>query len=103
MIVDLSRIPAASPEKPVAYEESFKTKEFRGGLYAVRAGATDPQRPHDEDEAYYVIRGRATFDRDGERRAVGPGHAILVPAGVAHRFVEIEEDLTLFVVFARRP
>lgn len=102
MNVDLSRIPAVSAETPVVYEETFKTKEFRGGLYVLRAGATDPQRPHDEDEAYYVIRGRATFERDGERSVVGPGHAILVPAGVPHRFVDIVDDIALFVLFAVR-
>jgi mannose-6-phosphate isomerase-like protein (cupin superfamily) len=103
MIVDLSKAPAVSASAPVAYEETLKTAGFRGGLYVLRAGATDPQRPHAEDEAYYVVRGRATFEMEGARTAVGPGHAILVPAGMPHRFVDVEEDITLFVVFAVRP
>lgn len=103
MIFDLTRVPAVSAEKPVVYEQTIFSREFRGGLYVLRAGAADPQQPHAEDEAYYVVSGRATFERDGVRGAVGPGSAMLVPAGVAHRFVDITEDLTLFVLFARRP
>lgn len=102
MIFDLSRAPEVSAEKPVVYEQTIFSREFRGGLYVLRAGAADPQQPHAEDEAYYVVSGRATFERDGVRGAVGPGSAMLVPAGVPHRFVDITEDLTLFVLFARR-
>jgi len=38
------------------------------GLYVLPVGATDPQRPHHEDEMYYVIRGRAPF----HARMTGP-------------------------------
>ncbi len=102
MIVDLSKAPAVSEATPVVYAETIHTPEFRGGLYVLRAGAADPQRPHAEDEAYYVISGRATFEMTGIRTPVGPGDAIVVPAGVAHRFVDIVEDITLFVLFAAR-
>lgn len=103
MIVDLSKAPRVSDHAPVAYAETMDTAGFRGGLYVLRAGAADPQQPHAEDEAYYVVRGKATFEMDGKRTVVGPGHAILVPAGVPHRFVDIEEDITLLVLFAVRP
>lgn len=103
MIFDVSRAPEVTAERPVVYEQTIFSREFRGGLYVLRAGADDPQQPHAEDEAYYVISGRATFERDGKRGAVGPGSAMLVPAGVPHRFVDITEDITLFVIFARRP
>jgi quercetin dioxygenase-like cupin family protein len=38
-------------------------------------------------------------DPDGPQ-PVGPGDTIFVAAGVAHRFVDITEDLALVVVFA---
>ena len=34
------------------------------GLYVLPAGGTDPQRPHNEDEMYYVVRGRLACDWD---------------------------------------
>lgn len=100
MIFDLATAPLVSAEEPVVYREPIRTDEFRGGHYVLRAGADDPQKPHTEDEAYLVLRGRASFEMNGERHPVHRGHVIVVPAGVRHRFVDIEEDLVLFVVFA---
>lgn len=102
MIVDLSNAPPVSAETPVVYTETINTAEFRGGLYVLRAGAADPREPHTEDEAYYLVGGTAIFEMAGKRTPAAPGHAILVPAGVPHRFVDITEDLTLFVLFAVR-
>ena len=102
MIFDLATAPQATSDKPVMYSETIQTPEFRGGHYVLQAGARDLQEPHREDEAYLVLSGRATFEEAGERQPVRAGHVIVVKAGVPHRFVEIEEDITLFVLFAKR-
>jgi mannose-6-phosphate isomerase-like protein (cupin superfamily) len=39
--------------------------------------------PHTE-EFYYVLAGAGTMTIDGEQREVGPGDAILIPAGARH-------------------
>lgn len=70
------------------------------GLYVLPAGATDPQRPHHEDEMYYVIRGRACFRAADEEREVFAGSVIFVAAKVEHRFYDIEQELTVLVFFA---
>ena len=69
-------------------------------VYRIPAGAPDPQLPHTEDEAYYVLRGRGVFRAGGKERAVQPGTVLFVEAGVEHRFERITEDLALLVVFA---
>lgn len=102
MIIDLGTAPQASDEKPVVYRETIQTPEFRGGHYVLQKGADDLQQPHREDEAYLVLSGRATFEEAGARQPVRAGHVIVVKAGVPHRFVEIEEDIKLFVLFAKR-
>jgi mannose-6-phosphate isomerase-like protein (cupin superfamily) len=70
------------------------------GLYALAAGATDTQSPHAEDEIYYVVSGRGAIVVAGERRPVRPGSIVFVAKEVDHRFVDIEEDLSLLVFFA---
>ena len=70
------------------------------GLYVLEAGSTDIQSPHAEDEVYYVVSGRATVEVSGERRPVQPGSMIYVAKDVDHRFVDIQEDLSLLVFFA---
>ena len=70
------------------------------GLYTLKAGAKDLQGPHDEDEVYYVISGRARLRVGDEEHRVGPGSILYVKATSAHSFFEIEEDVTLLVFFA---
>ena len=70
------------------------------GVYALGAGAVDDQTPHEEDEVYYAVRGRARFTVEGEDQAVGPGSLLFVRAGADHRFHQIEEELVLVVFWA---
>jgi mannose-6-phosphate isomerase-like protein (cupin superfamily) len=82
------------------YLEFLKVPALNAGVYELAAGADDPQTPHDEDELYYVVSGRAVFRGPGEERPVRPGSVIYVRADVPHRFVKIEEDLRLLVFFS---
>jgi len=70
------------------------------GLYVLPAGAADLQRPHHEDEIYYVIRGRGRFRAAGEDAAVSAGSVLFVAAEVEHHFYDIVEELTVLVMFA---
>lgn len=65
--------------------------------YAPRG--TDPQVPHDRDEAYVVVAGRGVFVRDGVSAPFAPGDLIFVPAGVRHRFESFSEDFACWVIF----
>src|SRR5262245_49036710 len=44
-----------------AWREFLRASSLSMGVYNLRAGQDDPQRPHTEDEVYYVIAGRARF------------------------------------------
>jgi mannose-6-phosphate isomerase-like protein (cupin superfamily) len=70
------------------------------GLYVLPAGGTDPQRPHNEDEMYYVVRGRARMRLGSEEQTVSDGSVIFVKAGGDHRFHGITEELVVLVCFA---
>ncbi|MTD52394.1 cupin domain-containing protein [Amycolatopsis sp. RM579] len=82
------------------YLEFLRRHALSAGIYVLAAGTDDPQQPHREDELYFVIEGRARFGANGESRHVGPGCLIYVPAGLPHRFTDIEADLSVLVVFA---
>lgn len=70
------------------------------GVYMLGAGATDGQSPHNEDEIYYVIRGRARMRLGREARDVREGDVIFVEKNLEHRFFDIAEELVLLVFFA---
>jgi mannose-6-phosphate isomerase-like protein (cupin superfamily) len=73
---------------------------LRCGVYVLGAGAEDPQKPHQEDEVYYVESGEALFTADGREQVVKPGSIIFVAAGVEHRFHSIREELKVLVFFS---
>ena len=83
-----------------AYIEFLRVPAMSAGIYVIAVGGADPQIPHHEDELYYVIRGRAGMRVGTEERAVGAGSLVFVPAGLEHRFHDIEEELTVLVFFA---
>jgi len=82
------------------YFEFLRVPAMSAGIYTLKAGATDPQSPHREDELYYVVRGRARMKAGNEDHAVAPGAVIFIAAGVEHRFYDIEEELSVLVFFA---
>jgi quercetin dioxygenase-like cupin family protein len=82
------------------YREFLRVPAMSAGLYVLPAGASDPQRPHHEDEMYYVLRGRARFRAGDEDREISAGSALFVAAEVEHRFYDIAEELAVLVFFA---
>jgi mannose-6-phosphate isomerase-like protein (cupin superfamily) len=80
--------------------EFLRVPAMSAGIYVLPKGSKDSQKPHDEDEIYYVIRGHARMQIGDESSEVRPGSLIFVEAGAKHRFYEIDEDLEVLVVFA---
>lgn len=85
---------------PNHYVEHLRVPAMSVGTYCIPAGGVDDQAPHREDEIYLVLSGRGAFEAGGERVDVAAGSTLFVPAGEAHRFVDIAENLTVLVVFA---
>ncbi len=83
----------------VRYVEYDRRPGLSAGVYTLRAGVTDPQSPHRQDEIYVVVAGAGSIELDGATHPLRPGSMISVPRDVEHRFVDITEDLVLAVVF----
>ena len=82
------------------YREFLRVPAMSAGLYVLPAGSTDPQRPHHEDEMYYVVRGKGRFRTGDEDREISAGSVLFVAAEVEHRFHDIAEELAVLVFFA---
>jgi mannose-6-phosphate isomerase-like protein (cupin superfamily) len=52
--------------------------------------ATDRHHHKLSEEFYYLLEGRGLMEIDGEKREVGPGDAVLIPAGAWHQIRAIE-------------
>jgi mannose-6-phosphate isomerase-like protein (cupin superfamily) len=79
------------------YHIVFQHGTLEAGMYAPRG--SDPQQPHDRDEAYVVLSGTGDFVRGDERVAFGPGDLLFVPAGMIHRFENFSDDFATWVIF----
>jgi mannose-6-phosphate isomerase-like protein (cupin superfamily) len=99
-VFDVERLAAELRDVPVQYREFLRVPTLSCGLYRLAAGARDMQAPHDDDEVYYVLEGRAKMRLGGEERSIGPGSLLFVGATESHSFFEIESDMTLLVFFA---
>lgn len=71
------------------------------GIYSLEAGSTDPQKPHTEDELYYVMAGKSSMHVGDATFQISTGDIIFVPAYLDHRFFDIAEDLKLLVFFSK--
>ena len=91
---------SALGENGKAYVEFLRTASLSAGVYRLPAGGTDAQRPHGEEEIYYVVSGRAHFASGSDDVAVKAGNILFVPAKEPHHFHSILEDLELLVFFA---
>jgi mannose-6-phosphate isomerase-like protein (cupin superfamily) len=104
LFASLAEIDQQRAESRKPYREFLRVPAMSAGLYVLAAGATDMQKPHNEDEIYYVVRGRARFraDHDNHKddREVSAGSVVFVAAKVEHRFYDIAEELAVLVVFA---
>ncbi len=102
-VFDLDALRGKLKGDAVEYLEFLNESAVNCGIYFLPAGSTDMQAPHDDDEVYVVLGGRARMRLDEEERDVGPGSLLYVGATTRHSFFEIEEDMTLLVLFATPP
>jgi mannose-6-phosphate isomerase-like protein (cupin superfamily) len=96
-IDDLSR---QRVEKGKSYFEFLRVPAMSAGVYVLPKGGSDPQKPHGEDEMYYVVRGVARMQNGSERYEVHAGSVIFVEAQLEHCFYDIREELEVLVFFA---
>jgi quercetin dioxygenase-like cupin family protein len=97
---DIAELESSRTESGKAYLEFLRVSALSAGVYVLAAGSTNSQKPHNEDEMYYVVRGRARMRIGGKDQSVTAGSIIFVAANVKHNFFEITEELVVLVFFA---
>lgn len=82
------------------WQEFLRFPALSMGIYRLEAGSEDTQRPHGEDEVYYILSGRARFQCGDDVQDARPGTILFVARRDEHRFFDIAEDLAALVFFA---
>lgn len=102
-VFDLNALRGTLGGSSVEYLDFLNTPSISCGLYNLPAGSKDMQAPHDDDEVYLVLAGKARMKLGNDEHEVGPGNLLYVSAATEHSFFEIEEDMTLLVLFTPSP
>ena len=99
-LFEMDRLLTEQAQSNRSYLEFLRVPAMSAGIYTLPSGGNDLQKPHDQDEIYFVISGVAKMRLGNEERSVVKGNVIFVEAGLEHRFFDLEEELVLLVVFA---
>ncbi len=99
-VFDLAEVRQKLKGDKVEYLEFLNVPSMNCGMYFLPAGSKDMQSHHDEDEVYMVLEGKARMRLGDREKSVGPGSVLYVGATTEHSFFEIDEDMTLMVMFA---
>lgn len=97
---DLADLKARREKAGRPYLPFLDVPTLRMGLYVLKAGATDGQRPHALDETYYIVKGKGMFKAGDRETPVREGSVLFVKADVDHKFYDITEDLEVLVFFS---
>ena len=59
----------------------------------------DPQTPHEQDEVYFIHKGKGELVIGDDRHSFEAGDCLFVAADVEHRFENFSSDFGTWVVF----
>jgi cytidylate kinase len=98
--VDVGQLAQVHRHGERRYLEALRSGQLSGGLYRLRAGEAEEQRPQHEEALYLVLEGRGRFRMGDEDFAIEPGFLFAVPARVEHGFHSVTQDLLLLAFFS---
>ncbi|MBA2736149.1 MAG: cupin domain-containing protein [Pyrinomonadaceae bacterium] len=96
----LAKLPLPADEKwkdGVWDVEAFKKGSVSLVFFAPKA--IDYQTFHEEDEFYFIVRGKGELLIENERFAGEVGDSFFVPAKVPHRFENFTDDFAAWAIF----
>lgn len=95
---------AFSPDK-LKKTNLFDTPRLFCDVYGLEPGQAQTGHTHaGADKVYFVLEGTGVFQVGDDERTLGPGHAVLAPAGAGHAVRNPgPARLALLVVMAPKP
>ena len=64
-----------------------------------KPNGVDRQKPHDRDEIYMIISGKAVLNCDNRQTSCKSGDILYVPAGREHKFENFTNDFCTWAIF----
>jgi quercetin dioxygenase-like cupin family protein len=64
------------------------------------AGEVHPHAHEKEEQAMYILEGKASIDVEGVKEVAGPGDFVFFPRGKTHEIVVLEFPYRVLVIYA---
>jgi len=92
----LNQLSSIPPDKE-RYIECSRHGTMSLGMYAPHK--KDLQKPHDQDELYFVLSGSGIFVHGNQKDRFSAGDTLFAAAGVNHHFEDFTDDFSAWVIF----
>jgi quercetin dioxygenase-like cupin family protein len=104
MVLSLNDFKQFAPEK-MKKNNLFQTPRFFCDVYGFEPGQVQKGHVHgDQDKVYVVLDGQGTFQVGAEEKILGPGQAVMAPAGLEHGVRNhTQQRLSVLVFVAPNP
>lgn len=103
MFKDIAALANFAAEK-MKKNNIFTTERMFCDVYCFEPGQAQDAHAHaDSDKVYYIVEGRGSVRVGEDERTVGPGNAILAPAGAAHGISNPGPERLRVLVFMAPP
>lgn len=77
----------------------LQTNKIDAGILVLKPGQKDIQKPHSQDEIYYIIEGNGFIEIEDNTRSFHSGMCIFVPSNTPHRFFDNISRIVVLYVF----
>ena len=89
---------------PTVNEELCGARKLLAGMYYLKPGLTSKQDIHNEEELYYVVKGKGRIVLGGQPFLMEGGNIVFIPPNCSHQTTNVgEEELVLFWMFGATP
>ncbi len=79
----------------------LQTNNIDAGILVLKPGQKDIQKPHSQDEIYYIIEGNGFIEIKDTIRSFHSGMCIFVPSNTPHRFFDNISRIVVLYVFSK--
>jgi mannose-6-phosphate isomerase-like protein (cupin superfamily) len=79
----------------------LQTHSFDVGILVLKPGQKDIQKPHSQDELYYIIEGNGFIEIGNTTRSFHSGSCIFIPSNTHHRFFDNISRIVVLYVFSK--
>lgn len=84
--------------------QSVGSKKIKVNITEYLPGSVHKLHSHpSQEEVIYILSGKGITEAEGDRREIGPGSVVFIPAGVKHATLNLSDSESLKAIIIKAP